>query len=443
MAAVATAAIMASACNTDQLLTVQTPDQIPSSVANSAVGAEALRAAAVGNFAAFYGGDYNGSFHGINLTAGMLADEFESARGGTEHLDSRAQNEAVQPLSNTWAYVGQAHTQIIRAIKAVSQNGANPNANGQSKANQLGQLYALQGFVYVITGENYCNGAEFADANDVNPTYTQLTDAQMFNAALAQFDSAAAAIGSSTAAADVAILNLVAVGRGRAWVDLNDYAKGAAAVSSVPTNFVYNVTYSLSSVVNDIYDWAYGTLNYGLADKEGGNGLPFVTANDPRVTTQRTAGTPTKRNGQDGLPHYVQTVFTSGGQPVPLATGVEARLIEAENALKANDAVTYLAKLNDARANGGIAGLTPLTDPGTPAARVDQLFYERGFWFFGTAHRVGDLRRLVRQYGRAPNTVWPVGAYFKGGSYGNDQVLVPGQAERNNPGYKGCFDMNP
>ena len=57
-----------------------------------------------------------------------------------------------------------------------------------------------------------------------------------------------------------------------------------------------------------------------------------------------------------------------------------------------------------------------------------------------TSHRVGDLRRLVRQYNRAPNTVWPTGNYFKGGVYGTDQNLPPSQAERNNPDYKGCAD---
>jgi hypothetical protein len=39
-----------------------------------------------------------------------------------------------------------------------------------------------------------------------------------------------------------------------------------------------------------------------------------------------------------------------------LATGVEARMIEAEAALKKSDATTYLAKLNDARAT--VTGLT-------------------------------------------------------------------------------------
>src|SRR5688500_20209345 len=80
-------------CSTSELLDVETPDQITPEQAGSAVGAAALRASAIGNFAAFYGGDYAGSFHGITITSGMLTDEIESARGGTEHLDSRARSE--------------------------------------------------------------------------------------------------------------------------------------------------------------------------------------------------------------------------------------------------------------------------------------------------------------------------------------------------------------
>jgi hypothetical protein len=60
-----------------------------------------------------------------------------------------------------------------------------------------------------------------------------------------------------------------------------------------------------------------------------------------------------------------------------------------------------------------------------------------------TGHRLGDLRRLVRQYGRGTETVFPTGAYFKGGAYGTDVTLVPSQAETNNPKWAGCTDKNP
>jgi hypothetical protein len=126
---------------------------------------------------------------------------------------------------------------------------------------------------------------------------------------------------------------------------------------------------------------------------------------------------------------------------MPLATGVEARMIEAEAALKKGDVTTYLAKLNDARTT--VTGLTPLTDPGSTAARENLLFRERAFWFWGTAHRLGDLRRLVKDYKRDAESVYPTGPYFKGGAYGKDVVLIPAQAEKNNTEFTGCSATTP
>jgi hypothetical protein len=434
------AAIAMIACSRDTLLEVETPDQITPGQANSPAGAAALRVAAIGNFATFYAG---GSFHGLAITSGLLSDEIESARGGTEHVDSRALNESVQPLNNTWSFVGQAHTQLIRAIKAVDEFAPSGSATeAATKATQLAQMYALRGMLYVLVGESYCNGVPLGNADDLAPATTIYTNEELFTAALTLFDSAATIAGNTTA--DQPIRNLIAVGRGRALVDLNRHADAATAVAAVPTNFVYNVAYSTTSIVNSIYNWMFGTLNYAPADREGGNGPDYVSARDPRVTVVRdAAGNATRRNGQDGLPHYVQNVYARGDAPVPLATGAEARLIEAEAALKAGNAATYLTKVNDARANGAVTGLAPLTDPGSATARLDQLFRERAFWFWGQAHRVGDLRRLVRQYNRSAETVWPTGPYFKGGAYGTDQNLVPSQAERNNPDYTGCADRNP
>ena len=80
--------------------------------------------------------------------------------------------------------------------------------------------------------------------------------------------------------------------------------------------------------------------------------------------------------------------------------------------------------------------LAPLTDPGTQAARVDLLFRERAFWMFGTGHRLGDMRRLVRQYSRAADTIYPRGAYHKDSLTRGNQVSVRVSIdELNNPNY--------
>ncbi|HEY7767872.1 MAG TPA: hypothetical protein VIB55_06800, partial [Longimicrobium sp.] len=141
---------------------------------------------------------------------------------------------------------------------------------------------------------------------------------------------------------------------------------------------------------------------------------------------------------------------------VPLASGVEARLIEAEAQLAANpNDGAWLATLNTLRASASTLipllypsitdaikasfpqTLAPLTDPGTAAGRVDLLFRERALWMYVTGHRLGDLRRLIRQYGRSESTVFPTGTYFygPGGVFGNDVALPIPFAEINNTLY--------
>jgi hypothetical protein len=138
-----------------------------------------------------------------------------------------------------------------------------------------------------------------------------------------------------------------------------------------------------------------------------------------------------------------------------LADGLEARLIEAEANLNGGNTSAWLAELNALRANVGeimsdrilnysslVPGpnnptttLDPLADPGTQDARVDLMFSERAFWMHFTGHRLGDLRRLVRSYGRATNAVFPTGAYHKGGVYGDDVNLPLDFTETNNPNF--------
>ncbi len=120
-------------------------------------------------------------------------------------------------------------------------------------------------------------------------------------------------------------------------------------------------------------------------------------------------------------------------------------MIEAEASLQSNpnDVTTFLGKINDARSQ--FTGLSALPVDSVPASfdgKVDLLFRERAFDLWLTAHRLGDLRRLIRQYGRAADSVFPHGPFFKGGDYGTDVNFPVPQDETNNPKFKGCLDRN-
>jgi len=162
----------------------------------------------------------------------------------------------------------------------------------------------------------------------------------------------------------------------------------------------------------------------------GPNGEADWIVMDPRVPVS----TPRPSSSDGVTPQVFFLKYKSAADPIPMVTGIEARLIQAEAALRADDVAGWLGRLNEARAT--VAGLAALTDPGSAAARVDLMLRERAFWLFLTGHRLGDLRRLVRQYGRAAESVFPVGPYHRGGlRYGQQVTLQVPQIEENNPNF--------
>src|SRR5438552_351346 len=146
-----------------------------------------------------------------------------------------------------------------------------------------------------------------------------------------------------------------------------------------------------------------------------------------------------------------------------LASIVKARALvnrgrfAAAAAAVADDATTWLTKLNQLRGDAALlptpvdtsyrpvrgTTLASLADPVLDTARVSLLFSERAFWMFSTGHRLGDLRRLVRQYARPIESVYPTGSYVKGGLYGTAVSLPIPLDEQNNPQFKQCTDRNP
>jgi starch-binding outer membrane protein, SusD/RagB family len=451
-----------AACNQDDLLTVPTPDVVlPKDLTGAAVLPNAY-AAAIGDFQVAYagsGGNVVGTFgstEGLVIMSGLLSDELLNAETFPTRLE--VDRRATNPVNATMLAIFQLAQRARATAELVASSYAQFDPTNPNRA----EVLALAGYTYILFAEDYCNGVPASTVNaDGTFTYGDpQTGTQLLTAAVAKFDSAitiATAAGTSGATA----LNLARIGKGRALLDLNNPTAAAAAVTAVPSTYVYNINHDENTTrqYNGVYTFTVTSKRFTVADKEGGNGLPFVTTNDPRVPVVRTT------TGFDGAtPFYRTPKFTSlaqnpaRGAPTPLALGTEARLIEAETALRANDAVTFLAKLNDARVNAKTysdapvppPALAPLlvTDlPADDVGRQNLLFRERAFDLYLTSHRVGDLRRLIRQYGRNAETVFPTGVYnplgaAAGNNYGPDVNLPIPFEETNNPQYKACLDRS-
>lgn len=412
-----------SACSKDDILRPDTPDVIQPKDLETPEGRQALYAGAVSDLVvAATGGT------GLVIFSGLFTDELMHAstppavrewdlRGvlSTNSVATAGPNPASGAPGGP--FIGLQRARASLEVAAAALPAGDP---------RTGELYALAGMSYIFFGEMFCSGTPISDR--VTGTLgSPLSTTELFNRAIQHLTSAAANTGG-----DARVQNLTAVLRGRALLNLGQFAAAGAAVAGVPTAFRYDFMHGAPPArqTNQIQLQTASDI-YSVPSGEGTNGLNFATANDPRVPVTNTG---LSRN--DGVtPMAVATKYPSIDAPVPMVTGIEARLIEAEAALQAGSVSTWLDKLNEARAT--VSGLAPLVDPGSQPARVDLTFRERAFWMYLTAHRLGDLRRLVRQYQRAKESVYPTGAYHKQGlTRGPQATLIVPQPEENNPNYQ-------
>lgn len=426
-------ALAAVACNPDRLLNVEDTDVLDPSTLNTKEALPALLASTLSAFQIAYsgGGDLtNGGHEGMVNMSGLLADEYIHAETFPDRqgVDVRSITPGNGSVKGVFFDVSQARS--IADLTSDRYNTFDAGTEGHSEALSIGA------FAYLLFAENFCSGVPFSRLTEGGAVEygDPQTREQVLATALAKFDSA---LTFANAHQRAGLANLASVGRGRVMLNQGNFAGAAAAVIAVPTGFTYAIESSVNSARqnNGIWNYTVNFFGFSVPEAEGENGLPWQSADDPRVPWE-DAGAP----GFDGeTPFVVQQKYPARDVETALATGVEARLIEAEAALQGGNVNSFLGILNALRQP---VGLSQLGDPGSPAAREDLLFRERGFWLYLTAHRLNDLRRLVRQYNRAQDAVFPSGAYHKGGEYGSDVNFPVSADERNNPKFQGCLNRD-
>jgi hypothetical protein len=471
MAAVVGALGLLTACNPDSLVHVEPPDSIvqPGAVTTPA-GAMQLYYTAVQSFNNAFDG---GTRLNFVVASGLLTDEAmdwgqptnNPLMLATQGFDIRSNNAVgftgtsattATAMANLYTTLHQPRTQALQARQGLQLYA--PDSPPALRA----RLYALEGYTIIMLAELYCNGIPLTQVPLVGSSVPTagFTTEEMFQHAITLFDSAIV-IGTDSAS----YLNLAKVGKGRALLDLGQFADAAAAVHDVPTEFVYATEHNVS-IYNGTNVIGNAPQDLQVRDHEGTNGLVWST--DPRTpvgTNPAVTGTlPIPVKYSANLDPTVASPLT----PTHVADGLEARLIEAEADL-ANGGSNWLTILNTLRATCfGSAACAPmpglpaaampaLTDPGSADTRLTLLMQERAYWLYLTGHREGDLRRLAHLYHRDPDSLWPVGVYsnpavppfvpagrFNGLTYGNDYVAQPsGNETMNNPLYHGCFDNLP
>ena len=403
---------------------------VPISVTSSFA---ALRIQAIEEFATAYRGNGNGgastgiSEGQVNM-AGLLSDEFLYAETFPTRLeiDRRSMQADNASIRAVFCDLQHARASIARAIAQAAIEPGTPEPT---------DLLTLAGFTEIFAAENWCSGVPTSqlDGAGVMSYGVQQSTTQLLESAIAHFDQVIAIAAANPAFA--AAGNLARIGKARALLNMNDIAGAAAAAAAVPTSFSLTIG-SDPSVVrqrNGVYQLANFERRWAVADNEGGNGLPYRSDNDARISFTNIG------LGFDAVTTlFAQQKYASLGASVPLAQGIEARLIQAEADLRTGNLASFTANLNTVRAS---LGLPPLLAPDGQSQAVDMLFKERAYDLWLTSHRLGDLRRLIRDYDRKEYEVFPTGEYPKGGNYGTDVSFPIPVDTQFNPGGMACFGV--
>jgi len=410
-----------------------------------------LFAGALSDFALGFSGG-GGNNDELVTAVGLITDEMYHS--GTFSTRREVTRRSITPENSGMVTVFR---NLHRGRAAVEEAMRAFEVNDATDTGRYGELAGLAGYSYLQLAENYCSGVPVSRLlpDDSFELGDPLTTEELLNLALQRFETGqeAAAVSDSDRA-----MHLGAVGRARALLNLGRFDDAAAAVAGVPTDFAFVIEHSANSSrqVNGIWAVSFGTRRFGVAHGEGGTGLPFRagsadgTGQDPRVPW----GGPLQ--GIDApYAHFLQEKYADQGSPVTLASGIEARLIEAEAALRPEGAgvTEFVAIHNTLRARVGLDALDPVEVAAMEQRdRVDLHFEERAFWLYLTATRLGDMRRLVRQYERDSEEVFPTGAFMRlswpdlepvtDGSYGSDVNFPVPFDERNNPNFQECISRD-
>ena len=435
----------ATACG---ILDTDPPNIVRSEDLNTPAGAATKRLGAISIFTLAKDGDFqpvgipgnpdpsfsNDASDGYILTSGVLADEFVNPGfiPSRTEIDLRLTQPTTAGLAALFQSLHRARNAAEDAAVALQTFGTDPDLD-----TGIPEVLSLAGFAYVMLGEGFCSGVPISRVVDDQIVYGQpLTTAQIFDTAIVRFNTAL--IHPSIVPGDP-IHSLASVGLGRALLNQGLFAEAAAAVAAVPPDFLYETEHATTPAAlhNGVFE-AFNNGEFGVFDQEGTNGLNYVSAEDLRVTGDSGLG------ADNNTESWFPSKYPSFEASIPTADYLEAQLIIAESELQASAFPAMTQRLNDLRT---AVGLGSLAAPGDLDSATDLLFTERAFWLYATGHRLGDMRRLIRQYGRDPETVFPTGDYYKGGlTYGTDVNLPLPRREANNPNVADpintCIDRN-
>jgi starch-binding outer membrane protein, SusD/RagB family len=411
------------------------------------------------------GDEANGGHEGNVGLSAIFTDELTAANLDEFTFRRNLDNRIATPANTQLAGIFND----LSASRHSSENTAADFAQFEPKDLGRAEMMSIEGYTYIIFAEMWCSGVPFGELNPTNgsPIYGMpQTTGAMDTIALTKFDSASALAAADTSNTEILALSML--GRARVLLDLGQFtAAGATADSVLAVDPALN--YQLENSVNSprqyngIWQYVQSNNAWGVVNDKGGNGLDFISAQDPRilwVDSHQLGSLGQTASGNDT--DYFQLKYPEKQSSATLASATEATLISAEVNLRAGQITQWASKLNSLRISSGLTQTFYDTTATTPTLVVDTIiqplqaipadsttlasdsmrvevhFREREFWLWLTGSRLGDLRRLLRQYNTAP---WGTHYDFPLNEPGTDIRFPVPVTETNNPNFKQCQDV--
>jgi hypothetical protein len=367
---VAASVLAMTACS--NVLEVEFPGRVPAELIDDPTLAAVLIKGVIGDLECAYN----------NYTAATAAhsDEFETANSngtgatwGERGITSDFEDYITGPCEGTFTSFGihtVMHTARYQAEDVYARLQAWTDQQVPNRAKYLATARIYGAYPYIFFGETYCEiafdgGAPVTPAASLAIAETRLAE----GITLAQ------------AAGDDDLLNMARVAMGRVKIDLQKWAEAATVAAQVTPGYLKMADRGTENDrrYNKLYEnFTVGGL-YVIADE-------LRTLNDPRLSV-RDAG---RGAFNPGIRLWVTDKYTSLGDPIRLASYLEAQLIVAEAQARQGQIVPALAILNNRRNQVGLGPVTATTTAEAVAAVIEErrreLAYEGG-------QRLNDILR--------------------------------------------------
>lgn len=285
------------------------------------------------------------------------------------------------------------------------------------------------GMSLVLMGEAFCSGTMVQAEGEPGP---EMTPTQLLEVAVERFDQAMGFAASASGGEATNLATASAVGKGRALLQLGDASNAAAAVSDVEDDFVFDLAYvndpgNRGRLGNGVYFYGpagsrtslvvpphYRDMGQDLTDDAD----PETTPGDPRIQWYDS-----ENNAQDEtLRHYGSLKYPAWDSSIPVASGLQARYIEAEAG-----EIDIVDFINERRDAGGLDAYPG----GSDAENLAELMAQSSIDFWLQGKRMGDWRRNPDA---VPNIPESGSDYYKdvsGGVIRDGTCLPLPNAERN------------